>query len=121
MRDSRTDLSLSPTATKIDSVRELGDMIGERRDQMFRYIRLTKLIPSLLQMVDEGRISLRPASNLSYLSRDEQVAVVETIAYIDATPSLAQTIKMRSISRNEGLSDRITLSILSQKKPNQRT
>lgn len=117
---SRTDLSLSPEATKIDSARELGDMVGERRDQVFRYIRLTKLIPSLLEMVDEGRIALRPAANLSYLSHDEQTAVVEAIAYTDATPSLAQTIKMRSISRNEGLSEDVILSILSQEKPNQR-
>ena len=117
---SRTDLSLSPEATKIDSARELGDLVGERRDQVFRYIRLTKLIPSLLEMVDEGRIALRPAANLSYLSRDEQSAVVEAIAYTDATPSLAQTIKMRSISRSEGLSDNVILSILSQEKPNQR-
>ncbi len=117
---SRTDLSLSPEATKIDSARELGDMVGERRDQVFRYIRLTKLIPSLLEMVDEGRIALRPAANLSYLSPDEQAAVVEAIAYTDATPSLAQTIKMRSISRNEGLSDHVILSILSQEKPNQK-
>ena len=71
-------------------------------------------------MVDEGRIALRPAANLSYLSRDEQTAVVEAIAYTDATPSLAQTIKMRSISRNEGLSEDVILSILSQEKPNQR-
>lgn len=117
---SRTDLSLSPEATKIDSAQELGDMVGERRDQVFRYIRLTKLIPPLLEMVDEGRIALRPAANLSYLTHDEQTAVVEAIAYTDATPSLAQTIKMRSISRNEGLSDKVIFSILSQEKPNQR-
>ena len=116
----RTDLTSSQVATKFDAAAEIGAASNESRDQVFRYIRLTKLIPSLLEMVDEGRIALRPAANLSYLSHDEQTAVVEAIAYTDATPSLAQTIKMRSISRNEGLSEDVILSILSQEKPNQR-
>ena len=71
-------------------------------------------------MVDEGRIALRPAVELSYLQPEEQAALVETIAYQDATPSLAQAIKMRSFSKEGRLNPDVTLSILSEEKPNQR-
>jgi len=71
---------------------ELGELVGESREQIRRYIRLTNLVPSLLDMVDEGKIALRPAVELSYLTEQEQTDLVETIAYEDATPSLAQAI-----------------------------
>lgn len=119
-RGQRTDLTLSPVATKLDSASEIGKLAGESRDQVFRYIRLTNLVPDLLNMVDEGRISLRPAVELSYLLPEEQESLVETIAYLDATPSLAQAIKMREFSKNGQLSPEVILSILSEEKPNQR-
>lgn len=117
---TRTDLTLSPVATKLDSAAEIGKKAGESRDQVFRFIRLTNLIPGLLELVDEGRIALRPAVEISYLTVKEQDALLETIAYEDATPSLAQAIKMREFSTNGRLSEDVILSILSEQKPNQR-
>lgn len=117
---TRTDLTLSPVATKLDSAAEIGKKAGESRDQVFRFIRLTNLIPGLLELVDEGRIALRPAVEISYLTAKEQDALLETIAYEDATPSLAQAIKMRDFSTNGRLNEDVILSILSEQKPNQR-
>lgn len=98
----------------------LGDEVGESRNQIHRYIRLTNLIPGLLELVDEGRIALRPAVEISYLTVNEQKDLLETIEYEDATPSLAQAIKMREFSANGRLSEDVILSILSEQKPNQR-
>lgn len=98
----------------------LGDEIGESRNQIHRYIRLTNLIPGLLELVDEGRIALRPAVEISYLTVNEQKDLLETISYEDATPSLAQAIKMREFSASGRLSEDVILSILSEQKPNQR-
>ena len=98
----------------------LGDEVGESRNQIHRYIRLTNLIPGLLELVDEGRIALRPAVEISYLTVNEQKDLLETISYEDATPSLAQAIKMREFSSNGRLSEDVILSILSEQKPNQR-
>ena len=75
--------------------------VGESKNTIFRYIRLTELIPELLQLVDESRIAFRPAVELSYLKKEEQSALLEEISYTDATPSLAQAIKMKKFS-NEG-------------------
>ena len=119
-RGQRTDLTLSPVATKLDSASEIGRLAGESRDQVFRYVRLTNLIPGLLELVDEGRIALRPAVEISYLTVNEQKDLLETISYEDATPSLAQAIKMREFSANGRLSEDVILSILSEQKPNQR-
>lgn len=116
----RSDLTSSPVATKLDSASQVGQLSGESRDQVFRFIRLTNLNRPLLQMVDEGRIALRPAVELSYLLPEEQAALVDQIAYMDATPSLAQSIKMREFSRNGALTPEVILSILSEEKPNQR-
>ena len=86
---------------------------------MQRYIRLTNLVPDLLDLVDEGKIALRPAVELSYLTEQEQTDLVETIAYEDATPSLAQAIKMRAFSKEGRLNADVILSIMCEKKPNQ--
>ena len=99
---------------------ELSDAVGESATQIKRYIRLTNLIPGLLELVDEGRIALRPAVEISYLTVNEQKDLLETISYEDATPSLAQAIKMREFSTNGRLSEDVILSILSEQKPNQR-
>ena len=116
----RSDLTSTPVVSKSRSNEELGMQVGESRETIRRFIRLTNLNRPLLQMVDEGRIALRPAVELSYLLPEEQAALVDQIAYMDATPSLAQSIKMRELSRNGTLSPEVILSILSEEKPNQR-
>ena len=98
---------------------ELGELVGESREQIRRYIRLTYLIKPLLDMVDEGQIALRPAVELSYLREQEQQDLLETISYEDATPSLAQAIKLKNLSRSGGLNADSILAIMCEKKPNQ--
>lgn len=119
----RTDLTSTPVAGKSKSA-ETADVIGaasgESGDQVRRFIRLTELIPALMDMVDEGKIAFRPAVELSYLTQEEQNALFETMSYEDATPSLAQAIKMKEFSRNGKLNDDVILSIMSEEKPNQR-
>ena len=97
----------------------IGEETGDSRNQIHRYIRLTNLVPDLLDMVDEGKIALRPAVELSYLTEQEQTDLVETIAYEDATPSLSQAIKMRAFSKEGRLNADVILSIMCEKKPNQ--
>ena len=115
----RTDLTSVPVAQKLTSREELGKAVGESQDQVRRYIRLTYLLPELLTMVDEGRIAFRPAVELSYLSETEQRNLLETISYEDATPSLAQAIKMKEFSQAGKLNADVILSIMCEKKPNQ--
>ena len=99
---------------------ELGLIVGESREQVRRYIRLTELTPDLLQMVDDGKIAFRPAVELSYLTKEEQASLHEAMASEDCTPSLAQAIKIKKFSQEGRLSDDVILSILSEEKPNQR-
>ena len=113
----------SPVATNFLQGRsdvELGEQVGESKDQVRRYIRLTELIPELLDLVDEGRIAFRPAVELSYLQKEEQGALLEQIAYADATPSLAQAIKLKRFSQDGKLNNEVIESIMSEEKPNQR-
>ena len=98
----------------------LGEEVGDSRNQIHRYIRLTELIPELLDLVDEGRIAFRPAVELSYLQKEEQSALLEQIAYADATPSLAQAIKLKRFSQDGKLNNEVIESIMSEEKPNQR-
>lgn len=98
----------------------LGEQVGESQDQIRRYIRLTNLIPEILNLVDDGKIALRPAVELSYLTEKEQNNLFETISFADATPSLAQAIKMRSFSKEGKLSKEVIESIISEVKPNQK-
>ena len=114
----RTSTS-SPVGTKLRSDAELALQTGESRNQIHRYIRLTYLIKPLLDMVDEGQIALRPAVELSYLREQEQQDLLETICYEDATPSLAQAIKLKNLSRSGGLNADSILAIMCEKKPNQ--
>ena len=116
----RTDLTSTPVVSKFRSDEKLGAQTGESRETVRRFVRLTNLIPGMLELVDEGRIALRPAVELSYLSASEQEALLEAISYEDATPSLAQAIKMREFSANGRLDENVILSILSEQKPNQR-
>lgn len=119
----RTDLTYSPVGNKLHGVKSsevMAKEVGESKNTIFRYIRLTELIQPLLDMVDEGRIALRPAVELSYLTKEEQEDLVETISYTDATPSLAQAIKMRRLSANSDLDAEVMDSILNEQKPNQK-
>ena len=115
----RTDLTLSQVATKLDTAAEIGKAVGESRDKVFRYIRLTELIPEILSMVDSGRIALTPAVELSYLTRQEQHDLLETMESEDCTPSLSQAIQMKKLSQSRELDmDRI-FEILREPKANQ--
>lgn len=113
----------SPLATNYSSGRsdsELSRIIGEGKDNIRRYIRLTELTPDLLKMVDEGKIAFRPAVELSYLSKEEQASLLMTMESEVCTPSLAQAIKIKKFSQEGRLNDNVILSILSEEKPNQK-
>ena len=116
----RTDLTSTPVVSKLRSNEEFGNQIGESREQIRRYIRLTNLRPGLLNLVDDGKIALRPAVELSYLSEKEQDALLETISYEDATPSHVQAIKMRNMSERGQLNEDAILNIMCEAKPNQK-
>ena len=119
----RTDLTCAPVAHKLDGIKSrdiLAGEVGEGRDQIRRYIRLTELIPDLLDLVDENQIALRPAVELSYLTKDEQRMVYEQILDCDCTPSHAQAIRMRKFSEEGKLSDAVIESIMQEEKPNQK-
>lgn len=112
--------NVSPVGTNLRSDEAMAQETGDSRNQIHRYIRLTFLQPALLDMVDEGKIALRPAVELSYLTEQEQQDLLETIGYEDATPSLAQAIKMREFSRVGKLNADVILSIMCEQKPNQK-
>ena len=115
----RSDLTSSQVATKLDSASSIGKSQGESRDQVFRYIRLTYLIPEILQMVDEKKIALTPAVELSYLTESQQRDLLETMESEDCTPSLSQSQQLKKLSQSGVLSmDRI-LELLQQPKANQ--
>lgn len=119
----RTDLTCSPVGNKLPGVKSstvMAEEVGESKNTIFRYIRLTELIPELLDLVDEGRIAFRPAVELSYLQKEEQGALLEQISYADATPSLAQAIKLKRFSQDGKLNNEVIESIMSEEKPNQR-
>lgn len=99
---------------------ELAAQSPDSRAQIQRYIRLTSLIPPLLDMVDEGKIAMRPAVELSYLPENEQTALHETMEMEDCTPSHAQAIKMRKFSEEDKLNEDVILSIMQEEKPNQK-
>ena len=98
----------------------LADNSPDSNTQIQRYIRLTNLIPEILDMVDDGRIAFRPAVELSYLTEQEQSALYDTMGREDCTPSLAQAIKMKAFSRGGKLTDAVILSIMAEEKPNQK-
>ena len=116
----RSDLTSTPLVSKSRSNEELGQKNGDSREQVRRFIRLTELIPSVLDMVDSGKIAFRPAVELSYLSKEQQQSLYDTMECEDCTPSLAQAIKMKEFSRDGKLSAEVILSIMQEEKPNQR-
>ena len=115
----RTDLTLSQAATKSDTATVIGKSQNESRDQVFRYIRLTYLIPELLDKVDEGIIALSPAVELSYLSKEQQKILLDAMSLNDCTPSHAQSIRMKKQAQQNILSSDSIYEIMSEQKANQ--
>ena len=115
----RTDLTSGPVVQKF-SRDALGDKAEESGRQISRYIRLTELIPELLDMVDENKIAFRPAVELSYLTETEQHNLLNSISYNDATPSLPQAIRFKEFSKAGKLSAEVIEAILGEEKPNQK-
>ena len=121
----RADLTSMPVAEKLEgkaarSVTRLGKEVGESGDNIRRYIRLTYLIPQLLEMVDEGKIALRPAVEISYLPRDMQESLVAAIHYEDSTPSHAQASELRALSDKGILTQDLIYHMMGEEKPNQK-
>ena len=119
----RSDLTCAPVGHKLDGVKSrdiLGDEVGESREQIRRYIRLTNLVQELLDLVDEGKIKMRPAVELSYLDEDSQRMVVDEIDLNQCTPSHDQTIRMRKFFTEGKLTPEVVSAIMSEEKPNQR-
>ena len=119
----RTDLTCYPLGNKLQGVKssdELAEKVGESREQIRRFIRLTELVPEILQMVDERQIAFRPAVELSYLTEGQQYTLLEAMEYNDATPSLAQAIKMKKFMQDGKLTDEVIQSIMQEEKPNQK-
>ena len=116
----RSDLTSTPVVSKSRSNEELADKVGESREQIRRYICLTELVPEILQMVDERQIAFRPAVEISYLSEEHQYTLLEAMGYNDATPSLAQAIKMKKFMQDGKLTNEVIQSIMQEEKPNQK-
>ena len=116
----RTDLTSTTVVPKFRSNEVIGKESGESRETVRRYIRLTNLVPPLLQMVDDGRIAFSPAVELSYLTRDEQAELWDLIGREDATPSLSQSLRMKQLSREAKLTPEVLYAILTEEKPNQK-
>ena len=119
----RNDLTSGPVGQKLtplNSRDDLADTVSDSSRQIQRYIRLTELIPPLLDLVDEGKIALRPAVELSYLTKNEQEMLMEAIEYAQCTPSHAQAIRLRAFSRDGTLGPHVMENIMNEEKPNQK-
>ena len=119
----RTDLTCSPVGKKLNGVKSVdifAEETGDSKNQIYRFIRLTNLIPELLELVDEGRIAMRPAVEISYLPEESQMQLYETIDYNDATPSHYQAIRLRNFHRDGKLTPEVIEAIMSEEKPNQK-
>lgn len=115
--------NLTPMVSDLDTTRtneKLGKEVGESREQIRRYIRLTELVPEIMQMVDERQIAFRPAVEISYLTEEQQYTLLEAMEYNDATPSLAQAIKMKKYNQDGKLTSEFIQSIMEEEKPNQK-
>lgn len=119
----RSDLTSSPLDNKLKgttSAQQISQKSGDSQPQIYRYIRLTELVPEILQMVDERQIAFRPAVELSYLTEGQQYTLLEAMEYNDATPSLAQAIKMKKFMQDGKLTNEVIQSIMQEEKPNQK-
>lgn len=118
----RTDLTLSQVATKLQedgTAKRIGKELGESKDTVYRYIRLTELIPELLKLVDEERIAFSPAVEISYLKEDEQYVLHNLIEYNDSTPSQSQAKYLKKLSQEGRLTTEKIEEIMGEQKPNQ--
>lgn len=115
----RNDLTSSPMDTKLDTAENVGKENNDSRATVFRYIRLTELIPKILEMVDEEKIAFRPAVEISYLTEEEQGLLLDVMEYSDITPSLSQAIKLKNLSKEKLLSIETIEELMEQEKPNQ--
>ena len=119
----RSDLTSSPLDNKLKgttSAQQVSKNSGDSQPQIYRFIRLTELVPDILQMVDDKQIAFRPAVEISYLSEEQQYTLLEAMSYNDATPSLAQAIKMKKFNQDGKLTDKVIQSIMEEEKPNQK-
>ena len=116
----RTDLTSDQVGRKLETAEIIGDQVGESKNQVRRYIRLTNLIPEILNMVDEGRIALTPAVELSYLSRQEQHELLEAMEMNDCTPSLSQACRLKKLSQEDALTPEAIVAVMSETKANQK-
>ena len=116
----RTDLTSSQVATMLDTATQIGKAQGESRDKVYRYIRLTNLIPEILQKVDNGEIALSPAVEISYLTETEQYTLLDAMELNDCTPSHAQTIRMKKLSQQGQLMEDTIYTIMGEEKANQK-
>ena len=116
----RTDLTSAPMVQKLTSREKIAEKSGDSHEQVRRFIRLTELVPEILQMVDEKQIAFRPAVEISYLAEEQQYTLLEAMSYNDATPSLAQAIKMKKFNQDRKLTDEVIQSIMEEEKPNQK-
>lgn len=116
----RTDLTSTPVVSKFRSNEIAGKELGESREQVRRYIRLTELVPELRDMVDEGRIKMRPAVELSYLDKDSQKDVVEQIEFTQGTPTHDQAIRMRKLQDDGNLTPQAVMAVMQEIKPSQK-
>ena len=119
-RPKKNDVPLAQDLRGKSSRQILGEQLGESQDQIRRYIRLTELIPEILQMVDDGKIALRPAVEISYFPAELQQDLLETMEVEDCTPSFAQTVKMRKLLVEDKLTPEVIYSIMQEEKPNQK-
>ncbi|MBO5507860.1 MAG: ParB/RepB/Spo0J family partition protein [Bacteroides sp.] len=116
----RTDLTSPQVVAKSRTTEMVGAESGDSHEQVRRYIRLTNLIPEILQYVDEGRISFTPAVELSYLNEQEQYDLLEQMELNDCTPSLSQACRFKKISQENGLTPEVIAAVMSEEKANQR-
>ena len=115
----RNDLTLTQAVSKLRTNELLGEEVGESRETIRRFIRLTELIPELLEKVDKKEIAFLPAVEISYLTEEQQLFLLDCMEYNDATPSHAQAIKLKKMSQAGTLTEDDIDDILSQEKPNQ--
>ena len=116
----RSDLTSCQVGSKLSSASEVAKKGGDSERQVFRFVRLTELVPEILTMVDERRIALNPAVEISYLTEEQQYTLLEAMSYNDATPSLAQAIKMKKFNQDGKLTNEVIQSIMEEEKPNQK-
>ena len=119
-RGQRSDLTSSQVATKLDTAAQIGKAQGESRDKVYRYIRLTYLIPEIMTKVDNGEIAMSPAVEISYLTEAEQYTLLDAMEQNDCTPSHAQAIRMKKLSQQGQLPKDMIYTIMEEEKPNQK-